>query len=93
MVIAERMFLVYEETCIGIHILKTTPEHITYAYPQTKRIVLQPAFLDDKAKIIHRCGHPEVNVISTGTDIHVRLNLPAMPETEGVIKGKEEHRL
>jgi 2-C-methyl-D-erythritol 4-phosphate cytidylyltransferase len=65
---------------------------ILQAYAQAEGIIPEPAFLHCKTKIVRWRRHSEVQIIALGPDVHVRLQLPAAPETKSVIQGKEEHR-
>ena len=92
MVVSDRRLCMYEKSCIGIRILKTSFQDILQADAQAEGIIPEPTFLHCKTKIVRRRRHSEVQIIALGPDVHVRLQLPAASETESVIQGKEEHR-
>ena len=93
MIVTDRCLCVYEESGIGVCALKTTLQDILHADTQTEGIVLQPALLHYETEIAGRCSHPEIQIVTLGLNVHVRLQLPAVPETESIIHCKEEHRL
>ena len=75
------------------HVLNATLQHVADAGTQTERIILQPTFLNHEPKTIGGRLHVEVDDITLGLDVHVRLQLPTVWQTESIVQVDEEDRL